>query len=113
VLGAGDLLTNTVTVRNANPTHTMHTVVITLTVPSGTDLVSATPAGYAGTTTLVWQLANLAPGAEWRGQMVVQQTGGAVGALTAAARSAEQSPVELVLGQAARRIYLPLVVRNH
>jgi len=110
-LDVGDLLTYTVMVTNSNPSLTLHNLVVTVTLPSGTELVSATPPGSLMLPTLVWKQAELGPGAGWRVVIVVRQTSASIGTMHAVAASDEQSPVEVTIGQGSYRFYLPLILR--
>jgi uncharacterized repeat protein (TIGR01451 family) len=119
----GDRLTYTLTLTNTNsmqsaldPRWTMHGVVVTATLPTGVTFVSASPTGYTGAPTLTWRVDDLAPGAVWHGQVVAQVTS-AVGAMTLAAASTEQSPVAVAVAAPpwdapSYNFYLPVVFRQ-
>ncbi len=111
-LDVGDLLTYTVMVTNSNDSLTLHNLAVTVTLPSGVEWVRMTPAGSTALLpVLVWHQATLGPGMGWRATIVVSQTSESVGTMHIAAASDEQSPVEVTIGGAEYRVYLPLVLR--
>ena len=117
-LEVGTTLTYAITLRNTNGTYPMTGVLVTVTLASGTELLRATPTGYAtDTPTLTWTLADdQGPGAVWEATLVVSITG-SVGSLGLAAASNEQSPVTTRVASPTpsgdtHRVYLPLVTRS-
>ncbi len=73
-LYTGDILRYTIRVTNTGAT-TMTGVIVTDTLPAGVTFDSAAPAGYTGTTVIVWNLGTMAPGASWTGMILVHVDG--------------------------------------
>ncbi len=112
VVGVGDLFTYTLTATNSNPALTLHNLVVTVTLPSGAELVNATPPASLLLPSLRWTQPTLVPGASWQAQIVVRQTGAALGAMQMEAASDEQSPITITIAPpGGYRVYLPLVLR--
>jgi serine protease AprX len=111
----GDLLTYTLTVTNLHPSATTYHLVLSDTLPAGTQFVTAT-LGYTLTgNQVIWELDHLAAGSTWQVQITVQvdpDAAGYVRNVDYAVRSDEVtppvtgSPVETLVWC---RIWLPLI----
>ncbi len=90
-LYTGDIVRYTIRVTNTGAT-TMTGVIVTDTLPAGVTFNSAIPAGYSGTTTVVWNAGALAAGATWTGVILVHVDGTAtpIGGNVALVSSNEQ-----------------------
>lgn len=86
------------TLRVTNTGAITHTnVIVTDTLPAGVTFDSATPAGYSGSNPLVWNVGNLAPGANWTGVILVHVNGSVtpIGGNHAQVSSDQQGPLSV------------------
>jgi serine protease AprX len=116
VVRPGDMLTYTLTVTNLHPSATTYNLVLSDTLPAGTQFVTAT-VGYTLTgDQVIWNLDQLAAGSTWQVQITVQvdtNAAGYVRNVDYAVRSDEVTlplagaPVETLIR---REVWLPLIL---
>jgi uncharacterized repeat protein (TIGR01451 family) len=111
----GDLLTYTLTVTNLHPSASTYHLVLSDTLPAGTQFVTATVGYTLSGDQVIWNLAHLAAGSTWQVQITVQVNADASGYIRNvdyAVRSDQVTPPVAgapVATLIQREVWLPLI----